>query len=261
MKELPVKELQERVAARRDQKAYKELFLRFYTPLTGFSLPIVKSSEAAEDVVSDVMLNVWNLGEALLKVDNLTVYLYRATKNRSINYITRKPAFTSTDNDRIADCLASSDLNPCEAMQKAELSRCFSAAVAALPPKCAMVYHLVKEEGLTYRQAAAVLSISENTVDRHLNNALHKLMKAVRLHLAEQETVKNQNATRKKLLKRQWGKFRSGVSYPAIASLYETVSGVSKKEDQAGIVTRRGTGTAQFVATGQKLPGGDAASV
>lgn len=206
MKELPVKELQERVAARRDQKAYKELFLRFYTPLTVFSLPIVKSSEAAEEVVSDVMLNVWNLGEALLKVDNLTVYLYRAVKNRSLNYSSRKPLLSSTDCDCMAERLECPDLNPCERMQKAELSRCFSVAVAALPPKCAMVYHLIKEEGLTYRQAAAVLSISENTVDRHLNNALHKLVKAVRLHLGGEEGEKKKMQLRKKSFERAVGK-------------------------------------------------------
>lgn len=190
MKEISVRELQEKVAARRCQRAYKELFLHFYKPLTGFSLPIVRSAEAAEEVVSDVMLNVWNLGEALLKVDNLTVYLYRATRNRSLNYITRRPLLHTIDSAWAADRIRCADLNPDEAMQKAELFRCLSAAIAALPPKCATVYHLIKEEGLTYRQAAAALSISENTVDRHLNNALHKLIKAVRLYLDENETPK-----------------------------------------------------------------------
>lgn len=206
MKEIFVRERQEKVAVHRCQKAYKELFLHFYKPLTGFSLPIVRLPEAAEEVVSDVMLNIWNLGGALLKVDNLTVYLYRATRNRSLNYITRRPPLHTIDSDGMADRIHSADLDPGEAMQKAELSRCISAAIAALPPKCGMVYYLIKEEGLSYRQAAAVMSISENTVDRHLNNALHKLVKAVQLYQGEEGRKKEKVLSSEKVLKKRMGK-------------------------------------------------------
>ena len=55
--------------------------------------------------------------------------------------------------------------------------------IRGLPPKCQMVYKLVREDGLSYREVSVIMNISENTVDRHLNNALHKLIKAVKLYL------------------------------------------------------------------------------
>ena len=63
---------------------------------------------------------------------------------------------------------------------KDELHHSIILAVKKLPPKCQMVYKLIREEGFTYKEVAQLLDISSNTVDRHLNNALHKLIHTVK---------------------------------------------------------------------------------
>lgn len=180
-----VKILQDKVAFDRDEYSYKMLFLHFYKPLLIFAKSYVKNHQTAEEIVSDVMMRLWAINEGLAVIDNLKVYLYTATRNTAINYlcINRKYALCEI---KEADIYTNPGINnPEEKMLNDELKRKISSAVQQLPPKCQMVYKLVREDGLRYKEAAAVLSISENTVDRHLINALHKMTKVVKPYFHE----------------------------------------------------------------------------
>ena len=84
-----IKELQERIASYSDMKAYESLYKLLFPTLFHFSHSFVKSREAAEEIVSDVFIKIWELGTKLAEVDNLKAYLFKITKNCSLNYITR----------------------------------------------------------------------------------------------------------------------------------------------------------------------------
>ncbi len=183
MKELSPKNLQEKIALQRDQAAYKQLFLSYYGDLYRFAIGFVRVKEAAEEVVSDVMLRIWCQEEKLLLVDNLAVYLYRATRNRCLNYIRDNQKHSTTSLEQFDDCFQYPQSNPEEAYLRNEWTGRLQEAVSGLPPKCKMVYKLVREDGLTYKEVAAILEISENTVDRHLNNALHKMVRSVKAYV------------------------------------------------------------------------------
>jgi len=182
MDSLSLKTLQDQVAYQRDEKAYRRLFLYYYHQLSRFAFGFVKTKEAAEEVVSDVMLKLWTLDERLSGVANLTVYLYRATRNQSLNHI-RGNKHRAVSTYEVTDEVFGFDNYTPESFCLAnEWNEQLRLAVGSLPPKCQMVYKLVREDGLTYKEAAQVMEISENTVDRHLNNALHKLIKGLRAY-------------------------------------------------------------------------------
>ncbi len=171
----------DKVAIERDQIAYKHIFLTYYQSLTRFAIGFVKTREAAEEVVSDVMLKVWALNEKFAGVVNLPVYLYAATRNRSLNYLrdNQKNRFKSIEE---AEEIYGFEFGTPEKLAiEHEWSEAMHRAITSLPPKCRMVYKLVREDGFTYKEVAAIVGISENTVDRHLNNALHKLVKALKV--------------------------------------------------------------------------------
>jgi RNA polymerase sigma-70 factor (family 1) len=182
MKSWSLNQLQKKIALERDELAYKELFFHFYPSLTRFAIGFVKLREAAEEVVSDVMLKIWTLEDKLDTIDNLTVYLYRAIRNRSLNYIRDNQKHIARSLDILDDAFQYPQPDPEEFFLQNEWKEQMRSAVAGLPPKCQMVYKLIRENGLTYREVAAVMNISENTVDRHLNNALHKMVKSVKAY-------------------------------------------------------------------------------
>lgn len=175
--------LQSRIAHERDESAYKQLFLFFYNDLQQFAYSIVKERETADEIYSDVMLKIWNLGEGLATVNNLRVYLFKAIRNTALNYLA-KNRIRPLDIDAVPVELNLDVYNPETKLLQGELREKISQAIHSLPPKCQMVYKLVREDGLSYREVGEILGISEKTVDSHLNNALHKLIKSVKVYFS-----------------------------------------------------------------------------
>jgi RNA polymerase sigma-70 factor (family 1) len=183
LKDCDTKLLQISVALQRDERSYKKLFLIYYKPLFRFAFSICKNNEAAEEIVSDVMVKIWTMKEDLAGIQNLKVYLFRAIRNTAFNYLSSHQKYTSWDIDNLDIELDSDLCQPEETALKKELSQKILAAVRQLPPKCQMVYKLVREDGFSYREVAAIMEISEKTVDRHLNIALHKLTESMKFYL------------------------------------------------------------------------------
>ncbi|HOA37651.1 MAG TPA: sigma factor, partial [Flavihumibacter sp.] len=51
--------LKDRLTRYNDQAAYKELFTAFYPRLMPLAVSIIKSRQSAEEIVSDVFINIW----------------------------------------------------------------------------------------------------------------------------------------------------------------------------------------------------------
>jgi RNA polymerase sigma-70 factor, Bacteroides expansion family 1 len=179
-----ISHLQRCIATQRAEEAYKKLFLHFYTELLGFAYGYVKQREIAEEIVSDVMMRIWTMEEALLTVNNLKVYLFKSIKNKAINYLLKERNFSSWDIEQIAPDRIVDYATPERSLLYRELDDTIQDAVRALPPKCRMAYSLVRQNGLTYKEVAAIMEISENTVDRHLTIAVKRLSEAVKNYLA-----------------------------------------------------------------------------
>ncbi len=181
-KAIDIVELQRNVALFRNDEAFKTLFLYFYGSLTNFAYSITKSEEAAEEIYSDVMLKIWDLGESLQGINNLKSYLYRAIKNTSLNYLEKYHKLQSIDFDSIS--IEILPLHDADAQILAnEFNRFAIMAIKSLPPKCQIVYKLIREDGLSYKDVSEILNISVNTVEGHMVNALKKLQKSLGIFL------------------------------------------------------------------------------
>lgn len=176
-------ELQRRIALYDDETAYKEIFFTFYKALVRFALTIVDNRESAEEVVSDVMIKVWEKRKTLTSIENLRVYLYISTRNTSLNYFSKQRKNTVLSLDNLNINFPSAVLNPEQLMITAEMMRRITQSVNALPPRCKIVFQLVKEDGLPYREVAQILNISIKTIDNQLAIALRKISEAINLQL------------------------------------------------------------------------------
>lgn len=186
-----IENLQKRIALYEDMKAYKELYHLLFDGLHRFSCSIVKSKEAAEEIVSDVFIKIWHIRDRLPEIDNLKVYLYTITKNFSLNYIHRNYKNSSV---RIEDMDIEPVIelgNPEELCISAEMIAKIKQAIQQLPPQCKIIFQLVKEDGMKYKEVAAILNISVFTVRNQLAIALRKLSGALPLYLQSQISAIN----------------------------------------------------------------------
>src|SRR5215218_7369426 len=73
-----------------DQQAFRELFNFFSKKLTQFALSIVRTNDAAREIVDEVFIKIWRNKEQIMSIHNLRVYLYTAVKNTGLNYISAR---------------------------------------------------------------------------------------------------------------------------------------------------------------------------
>lgn len=168
-------DLQYQVAHNRCENAYKKLFHLFYKPLVNFCDTYIGQREVCEDIVSDIFIKVWQMEDSLSSVNNIKVYLYIATKNAAINYLTQVRRYTHVDIDTVSPTFLGYGVDPEYTLIEKELHTRFFSIISKLPPKCRMAYKLVREDGCTYREAGKIMGISEKTIDRHLTIAMRQV--------------------------------------------------------------------------------------
>lgn len=149
-----------------------------------FSFAIVKDYEVAEEIVSDTMMKIWDMGNKLASIEKLDAYLFTSLKNACLTFLSKNKL--SVDDIEKSEVLNFSDYeNPENKMQLSEIEKKINSCVSELPPQCIMVFKLIKEEGFSYKKVSGILQISQNTIETHMRIALKKIRLALSQYLAE----------------------------------------------------------------------------
>ena len=69
-----------------DIKAFEELFRRYYFPLCCYAAGITGQMAVAEEIVEELFYVLWKERERLQIFQSVKSYLYRATRNQSLQY-------------------------------------------------------------------------------------------------------------------------------------------------------------------------------
>ena len=176
-----IKELQERIAEYEDEVAYKKLFFLLFIPLKNFSYAIVKCKETAEEIVSDVFVEIWARRKKLLEIENLKMYIYISVKNASIRKLQLIKKVKKISLNDLTVTLAAADPNAEDAMISKDMLQKIEFAINQLPAQCKIIFKLAKDDQLKYKEIAQLLSISVKTIDNHLATALKKIASVLNL--------------------------------------------------------------------------------
>jgi len=169
-----------------DESTLAELYQLFHKRLHQFSRVITRSDEIAEEVVNDVFVKLWSHRDKINEIENLTVYLYVAVKNRSLNELSRRAKeLVNTPFDYFDIELEEAASNPHELMVTAEIMQRMQKAIDSLPPRCKMIFKLIREDGLKYKEVAQILNISVNTIDVQMAIAVKRICTALQVEKPE----------------------------------------------------------------------------
>jgi RNA polymerase sigma-70 factor (family 1) len=168
-----------------NEQCLAELYRLFSKRLHHFARVITRSPEVAEEIVEDVFVKLWSNRHRINEVENLTVYLYVAVKNRSLNAISQKATELIKAPFDDLDIEASQVVtDPYNLLVTAEMMKRMQQAVDNLPPRCKMIFKLVREDGLKHREVAEILNISINTVDVQMAIAIKKICDELQINRA-----------------------------------------------------------------------------
>lgn len=167
--------LLDEIALHNCEKAYKTLFMEMHESLIDFARSILKSSEDAEEVVSDFFISIWQRRTLLRSIENPRLYFFVGVKNAALNKLAYRKRIKLFHELEWQTTLKSVFFNPEELMLSAEIVKKVMQAVNELPPRCKIIFKLVKEEGLKYAEVAKLLDISIKTVEAQMAIALRRI--------------------------------------------------------------------------------------
>lgn len=157
-----------------NQKAFDELFNKYYLKLCEYSYLVVKDKSIAEEVVADVFANIWIKRKRIKIKTRLSSYLYRSTKNTSITYL-RKNKIKFEPIPESHDFVAKQDSFPDSEILKIENKLKIDNLLNILPERNKEIFVLHRFSGLKYIEIANVVGISVKTVEKHMSKSLKLL--------------------------------------------------------------------------------------
>ncbi|GLR18348.1 RNA polymerase sigma-70 factor [Portibacter lacus] len=155
------------------KEEYKEVFEEYYNPLCNFAFKFVNSADAAEDIVQEVFVQMWQKRNQINIKSGIKSYLFQSTRNKAIETIRRSKLKNDYVNEELYKSEKSYEIEV-EAdnyLLKEQLNK----SIRQLPPKCQQIFVLSKMNGLTYGEIAEELNLSVKTVENQIGRGLKLL--------------------------------------------------------------------------------------
>lgn len=168
-----------------DSNAFNAFFREHYKPLCYFAQQLTGDAAAAEDVVKDSFVKLWNQRSGFDHPKSIKSFLYTATRNACLNLLRHEKVKDHFREEMQYLDGEAIDAPVLQEMIRSELMQAIYKEIAALPEKRRQVFSMVFLEGLGYDEIAAQLGISVFTVKEHKAKALAQL----RLRFTDRQLV------------------------------------------------------------------------
>lgn len=156
--------------------AFQAIYERHASVMVQFAFSRTGSVDDAKDCVQDVFIWLWQSGRAIQVPDSISgleAYLKSAVRNKIINLMEKRLRQRHYSREAMLDLAA--DLPPDVHLSHQELSNLVQNEINAMPEKMRRIFELSRDAGLSNKQIAGKLSLSEQTVKNQLGNARQRL--------------------------------------------------------------------------------------
>lgn len=160
---------------------FRQLFDDYYDALCKYAYTLVTDHDAAEDIVQDLFVRIWEKHQQVIGSPQARAYLYRAVRNTCFNHLgaqKRTPVHSLSDDD-ISDSegISWSVNETNENDDVPNYRELLKKGIEQLPEKCKEVFLLSRTGNLSNQEIADQLGISIKTVNNQTWKAM-KLLKA-----------------------------------------------------------------------------------
>jgi RNA polymerase sigma-70 factor (family 1) len=162
-----------------DASAFQELYNRYWSKLYFLAHKRLKSATAAEEIVQNVFLTLWNRRKTL-KIADLPPYLATATRYAVYHYLAAEKKRVKNEE---AAGKRSLEAVPGEMLiDEKQLLEQVKRVANDLPEKCRLVFIYNKIDDKALPEVAQTLNISVKTAEAHLTKALRLIRSRIKDH-------------------------------------------------------------------------------
>lgn len=174
-----------------NEKAYEYIYTHYYALLCRFANQLLGDSLLAEEIVDDVIFNLWKNRAQLDVAMALRAYLLVSVRNRCLSELkslnarhsSQTLSMTVLDGRELFDKVFVDEAHPLGSLLERELEDKIRDAIGHLPESCREVFLRSRVKQATYEEIAEEMNISTNTVKYHIKNALSQLREQLKEYL------------------------------------------------------------------------------
>ncbi|RIJ50523.1 RNA polymerase sigma-70 factor [Maribellus luteus] len=152
--------------------AFDALYYKYHKRLFAFLYKMCDNWHDAEDMVQKIFVKIWERKEGIDVEKSFNSYLFTIAQNEAYDLL-KKRALLAYHNDYIFTDVEDNEDN----LESKKRIETIYSLINEMPERRRHIFLLNRDDGLTYRQIAEKLNISENTVDTQIRNALNYLRK------------------------------------------------------------------------------------
>ncbi len=161
-----------------DKKKLEKLFKQHYRQMYRLATILLHDDAESKDVVHDIFAHLLRNSHDL-REDTAETYLLTSVRNRCLNVIRSRQIQERVEHLYLLDL--DTTITPTEGLEK-ELKALYKGIDLLEPPVCRDIIMQHFHDGITFKEIASRLGVSETTVYKHLRRALSQL----RTHLKKQ---------------------------------------------------------------------------
>ena len=183
-----------------DYEAFEELVRRYKKKAYRLAWSLVKEEAEAQDVVQEAFLNIYRKLHTFSGDAQLGSWIYRVVVNAALMRLRKRDRRSEIGLEDAAGEVEDREgtfagrpqwqIHADEAAENVELREQILAAVDELDPKYQAAFVLREVEGLSLREIAEVLNLSEGAVKTRLHRARLHLRAALEPYLGRDESIK-----------------------------------------------------------------------
>lgn len=158
-----------------DEKSLEILIKRYLKAIYGFVYKYIGNVQESEDITQEIFVKTWKNLKKFDKQKKFKTWIFSIAKNTYIDWIRKKK--TMLLDDKFAETLVNQAPLASENLEKTDIVQVLVSAVDNLLPKYQTVLSLHYNDNLNFREIAAILKESINTIKSQHRRALNMLKK------------------------------------------------------------------------------------
>ncbi|MFD2871915.1 RNA polymerase sigma factor [Mucilaginibacter ximonensis] len=154
-----------------DHAAFAAIYDRYKGLLYVHALKLLKDEDEAQDVIQEVYAALWKNAPHYNEAIPLKAYLYRAVKNKIFDIFSHEK-IRSEYVIQFDEIIQKGTWITDEQVRERELIAAIEAGLEQMPPKMREIFELSRFSGMSHKEIAEELNLSDKTVKTQVHNAL-----------------------------------------------------------------------------------------